>query len=33
VVRAKATSDENRYLKVMQKHKRLRSALIKLGSD
>ena len=32
IIRAKATSDESRYLKLMQKHARLRSAMIKLGS-
>jgi hypothetical protein len=32
VIRAKATSDESRYLKLMQKHTRLRSVMIKLGS-
>lgn len=32
VIKAKATSDESRYLKLMQKHARLRSALIRLGS-
>jgi hypothetical protein len=32
VIRAKATSDESRYLKLMQRHARLRSTLIKLGS-
>jgi hypothetical protein len=31
VIRAKATSDESRYLKLMQRHARLRSTLIKLG--
>ncbi len=33
VIRAKANSDESRYLKLMQKHARLRSAMIKLGSN
>jgi hypothetical protein len=33
IIRAKATSDESRYLKLMQKHARLRSAMIKLGSQ
>lgn len=32
VVRAKATSDESRYLKLMQRHLRLRNAMINLGS-
>ena len=32
VIRAKATSNESSYLKLMQKHSRLRSAMIKLGS-
>jgi hypothetical protein len=32
VVRAKATSDESRYLKLMQRHARLRRAMINLGS-
>ncbi len=32
VVRAKAGTDESSYLLVMQKHERLRSAMIKLGS-
>jgi hypothetical protein len=32
VIRAKATSNESSYLKLMQKHGRLRSAMIKLGS-
>lgn len=32
VIRAKAGLDEMRYLKLMQKHSRLRSAIIKLGS-
>jgi len=32
-VRAKATSDESHYLKLMQKHERLRRAMIKLGSQ
>jgi len=32
VIRAKATSDESRYLKLMQKHARLRQTMIKLGS-
>ena len=32
VIRAKAGLDESRYLKLMQKHARLRKALIKLGS-
>jgi len=33
VIQAKATSDESRYLKLMQKHARLRGAMIKLGSQ
>jgi hypothetical protein len=32
IIRAKARADESRYLKLMQKHPRLRAALIKLGS-
>ena len=32
VIRARAALDESTYLKVMQKHARLRSAMIKLGS-
>jgi hypothetical protein len=32
IIRAKAGPDEARYLKLMQQHSRLRSALIKLGS-
>jgi len=32
VIRAKATSNESSYLKLMQKHSRLRSAMISLGS-
>jgi hypothetical protein len=32
VIRAKAAADESSYLKLMQKHARLRSAMIKLGS-
>ena len=32
VIKAKASSNESRYLKLMQKHARLRTALIKLGS-
>jgi hypothetical protein len=32
IIRAKATSDESSYLKLTQKHSRLRRALIKLGS-
>ena len=32
VIRAKATSDESRYLKLMQKHARLRAEMIRLGS-
>lgn len=32
IIRAKATSDESSYLKLMQKHPRLRRAMIKLGS-
>jgi len=33
IIRAKATSDESSYLKLMQKHTRLRRAMIKLGSQ
>ena len=33
VIRAKAGADESSYLKLMQKHARLRSAMIKLGSQ
>ena len=33
IIRAKATSDESSYLKLMQKHSRLRRAMIKLGSQ
>ena len=33
IVRAKATADESHYLKLMQKHARLRRAMIKLGSQ
>ena len=33
IILAKATSDESRYLKLMQKHARLRSAMIQLGSQ
>jgi hypothetical protein len=32
VIRAKAVSDERRYLQLMQKHTRLRSTMIRLGS-
>jgi hypothetical protein len=32
VIRAKAASDERRYLQLMQKHTRLRSTMIRLGS-
>lgn len=32
IIRAKAASDESSYLKLMQKHARLRKAMIKLGS-
>jgi hypothetical protein len=32
IVVAKATADENRYLRLMQQHSRLREALIKLGT-
>ncbi len=32
IIRAKAGTDESRYLKLMQKHARLRAAMIKLGS-
>lgn len=33
VIRAKAGLDESRYLKLMQKHTRLRKAIVKLGSQ
>jgi hypothetical protein len=33
IIRAKATSDESEYLRLMQKHKRLREALLRLGSS
>ncbi|MDQ6652516.1 MAG: hypothetical protein M3Y84_07210 [Acidobacteriota bacterium] len=33
IIRAKAGNDENSYLKLMQKHTRLRNEMIKLGSD
>ncbi|HEV7683744.1 MAG TPA: hypothetical protein VGO68_16570 [Pyrinomonadaceae bacterium] len=33
IIRAKAASDESSYLKLMQKHARLRQAIIKLGSQ
>jgi hypothetical protein len=32
IIRAKAGSDESRYLRLLQKHTRLRAAIIKLGS-
>jgi hypothetical protein len=32
IIRAKSRSDEGRYLKLMQGHVRLRTAMIKLGS-
>ena len=32
IIRVKAGTDESRYLKLMQKHERLRAAIIKLGS-
>ena len=32
IIRAKAATDESQYLKLMQNHPRLRSALLKLGS-
>ena len=32
IIRAKAGAEESRYLKLMQKHERLRAAMIKLGS-
>jgi succinate dehydrogenase/fumarate reductase-like Fe-S protein len=32
VIRAKAGADESSYLQLMQKHARLREALIRLGS-
>jgi hypothetical protein len=31
ILRAKVSGDEARYLKLMQKHERLRAAFIKLG--
>jgi hypothetical protein len=33
IIRAKAGADESRYLKLMQKHMRLRREMIKLGSQ
>ncbi len=33
IIRAKASADEARYLKLLQKHSRLRAGLIKLGSQ
>ncbi len=33
IIRAKAGADEGRYLKLMQGHRRLRAAMIKLGSQ
>jgi hypothetical protein len=33
IIRAKAATEESRYLKLMQQHPRLRSAMIKLGSQ
>ncbi len=33
IIRAKASADEARYLRLMQKHRRLRAELIRLGSD
>jgi hypothetical protein len=33
IIRAKAGADEGSYLKLMQKHARLRRAIIKLGSQ
>ncbi len=33
IIRAKAGPDEARYLKLMQRHRRLRAAMIKLGSQ
>jgi hypothetical protein len=32
IIRAKATSDDARYARLLQKHERLRAAIIKLGS-
>jgi len=32
IIRAKATGDESRYLKLMQNHARLRKAMLKLGN-
>ena len=33
IIRAKASGDESRYLKLMQNHARLRTAMLKLGSE
>jgi hypothetical protein len=33
IIRAKASPNETQYLKLMQKHSRLRSEMIKLGSS
>jgi hypothetical protein len=32
IIRARASADESSYLKLMQKHARLRAALIQIGS-
>ena len=32
IIRAKASADEGRYLRLMQKHVRMRAALIRIGS-
>ena len=32
IIRAKGSADEARYLRLMQKHRRLRAAMIRLGS-
>jgi hypothetical protein len=33
IIQAKASAEESRYLKLMQRHERLRSAIIRLGSN
>ena len=33
IIRAKASADESNYLRLLQKHKRLRSEIIRLGSS
>ena len=33
IIKAKAGLDEGKYLKLMQRHKRLRAEIIRLGSD